>query len=194
MELSLKPYPSCRMTHGAIDAALALREAVALDIESIRGIEVRTSAMSARMVGKPFQIRGNPQVDAQFSIPYTMAVALIRGRPQLHDFTAREIIDPQVLALADKIVVAVSPEVPENDINRVSVTLVTGEGKKIEYSVSALKGSPQQPLTIDECREKFHDCVSFSGHETLRRRSEAIMDCILRLEEIEVLDELTRLL
>jgi 2-methylcitrate dehydratase PrpD len=194
MDLSLKPYPSCRMTHGAIDTALDLQRSHAINTSEIKQITVNTSTMVADMVGKPFKLRTDPQVDAQFSIPYTVAVALERGKPRLDDFCKEQIKDPKIQELVKKIVVIPNAKLPENDISSISITILTENQKTFSLSHDHLLGSPAAPMSTCECREKFDDCINFSERDDLRRKSSAIADLVLRLEEVDNLQQLTILL
>ena len=84
--LSLKPYPCCRMAVSAIALALNLRKEHDIKLNTVQGITVICSKMVYNMVGKPFEIRNNPQTDAQFSIPYTVIIAILNGDVFLCDF------------------------------------------------------------------------------------------------------------
>jgi len=194
MDLSIKPYPSCRMTHAAINAALLLSSRETFKLSDIRQVEVRVAEMAAEMVGKPFVIRDNPQVDAQFSIPYTVAVALLRGKPRLEDFTRERIVDPQIQSLSDKVKIAVDHELAVSDIEQVTLTVETQDGRQFNEKQEYLPGSPTLPLTTNECQEKFHDCVTFSQRPDFRRREAEIVDMVLNLENITDIRELTVLL
>ena len=78
--LRLKPYPSCGCTHPAIDATLDLVRSTELRPEAGPGGGGALLQVTYDLVGAPFQVRSNPQADAQFSIPYTVAAAIRRRR------------------------------------------------------------------------------------------------------------------
>ncbi len=194
MDLSIKPYPSCRMTHAAVSAALTLRSRGEFKVEEIRQVKVRVSEMVAEMVGKPFEIRSNPQVDAQFSIPYTVAVALLRGKPVLDDFTEELIADSRVRELSKKVTVTIDHELAARDIERAALMVETMDGRQFRENQRHLPGSPALPLAVDECREKFHECVVFSRRQDFFQRESAIVDLVLNLEKVADIRELTALL
>ncbi|NIA19911.1 MAG: hypothetical protein GWP07_05730 [Xanthomonadaceae bacterium] len=194
MDLSIKPYPSCRMTHAAISAALCLHSKKSFKLSDIREVKVSVSKMAAEMVGKPFVIRDNPQVDAQFSIPYTVAVALLRGKPTLDDFTREVISEPQIQQLSNKIKVVIDHGLAAKDIEQVTLTVETRDGQKYREKQQHLPGSPDLPLTTNECQEKFHDCVVFSRRQDFLQREAEIIDLVFNLEKIADIRELTALL
>jgi 2-methylcitrate dehydratase PrpD len=95
---AIKPYPCCRFEHGAIDLAL---EAAASGIvpEDIGRVEVRmyrTNVLTYHKVPRN-------AVDAQFNVPYAVALALVRRAVQLADFTEQGIRDAAVLAMAQRV-------------------------------------------------------------------------------------------
>ena len=144
LDLSIKPYPSCRMTHSSIGAALALKDRVG-PIDAIRQIDVSVSAMVAEMVGKPFEIGANPQVDAQFSIPYTTACALVRGDVFLQDFEPRAIDDSTVKRLADRVRIAADPALPQKDILQARMEITLSDGTTVGELVPMAPGQSPQP-------------------------------------------------
>jgi 2-methylcitrate dehydratase PrpD len=186
MDLSIKPYPCCRMTHAAIDAALELSGFHVIDPDGIKEVEVSASKMVSDMVGSPFMIRDNPQVDAQFSIPYTVAVALRSGVVLLNDFTPETIKGAApILELARRITVAANPDLPDNDISSLQMTIRMRDGRSLTHKLDALKGSPSKPLSFDECAEKFKNCLEYSGKSDLIENSDRIVDFLFNLEKQE---------
>jgi len=184
MDLSIKPYPCCRMTHATIDAALELYNAHHIDVEGIAEVVVYVSKMVSDMVGAPFTIRANPQVDAQFSIPYTVAVALKKGKVFLNDFTTDTVRkDSSLLEFAKKVRVLIDPELSANEISSANVVIRMLQGESISFKVTTLKGSPQRPMTFNECADKFKKCIEYSHKSSLIKNSEVITDFIFNLEK-----------
>jgi len=184
MDLSIKPYPCCRMTHASIDAALELYTSHHIDVEGIAEVVVYVSKMVSDMVGGPFTIRANPQVDAQFSIPYTVAVALTKGKVFLNDFTSDTVKkDSSLLELAKKVRVLIDPELSANDISCANMVIRMLQGESISFKVNTLKGSPLRPMTFEECADKFKQCLEYSHKSSLITNNEIITDFIFNLEK-----------
>jgi 2-methylcitrate dehydratase PrpD len=189
-KLSIKPYPSCRMTHASIDAAIAVRKENGLEASEIEEIVVYVSKMVYDMVGSPFAIRKSPQVDAQFSIPYTVAAGILRGDVFLKDFEEVFIRDPQALKLAEKVKVIMDPGLPERDMSAVTLVVKTRQnvyGKK----VNKVKGSPSNPMSTDECIEKFKKCLSYRRKPISQGKLDEILDGLVNLELIKDIKALT---
>jgi len=184
MRLSIKPYPSCRMTHASIDAALAVRKEKRLDPSNIEEIVVHVSKMVYDMVGSPFAIRKSPQVDAQFSIPYTIAAGLVRGDVFLKDFEEVSIRDPQVLKLAEKVKVVMDPALQERDMSTATFVVKTKEGV-YEKRVNKMKGSPSHPMSMEECVEKFNKCLFYSQRPISQAKLDQMINGLVNLEMIK---------
>ena len=192
-DLSIKPYPACRMTHASIDAALALR-ARAMPVEEIERIDVSVCSMGAEMVGKPFQPGSNPQVDAQFSIPYTTACALIRGDVFLRDFETEAIADAAVMGLAKRVRVAADPALAAKDILSAKMTVVRKDGAAISEDVPIPLGNPRNPMNADQCRRKFTKCLDYSGFPLKEDACETLFSMIEHLEALGDVQDLIRIM
>ena len=191
MDLSIKPYPCCRMTHASIDAALELYNSYHTDVENISEVVVYVSKMVSDMVGGPFTIRANPQVDAQFSIPYTVAVALRKGEVFLSDFSSDKVkTNSTILELAKKVRVLIDPELSANDISTANMVIRMLQGESISFKVTALKGSPLQPMTFQECTDKFNKCIDYSHKSSLIKNGQIIIDFISNLEKKQDVSEI----
>jgi 2-methylcitrate dehydratase PrpD len=185
MDLSLKPYPCCRMTHATIDAALELGKVVGSCPGDIEAVQVTVSKMVTEMVGKPFVIGTDPQVDAQFSIPYTASAALVRGDVFIEDFETERIMDDEVKALAERVAVVRDPNLPDKDIVHSKMVVKMKGGKRYEKAVQAPLGNPSNPMDMARCREKFEKCLAFSRVNLNGGKVDHLLSMIENLEEVE---------
>ena len=192
-DLSIKPYPSCRMTHASIDAALWLRQEHSIDPAYVDEIMVEVSPMSCTMVGAPFAIRSNPQVDAQFSIPYTVATAMLHGDVSLEDFEEACTRDPGISDFARKVRVVTDSKLPDRDMSHATMQ-VRYRGVVYEKRVEAMKGSPANPMSMDDCVAKFRKCVVYSKNEVVANNAEQIVKLTSSLESVDDVRVLTSLL
>ncbi len=189
-DLSIKPYPACRMTHSAIDAALKLRSGLLdqdgrLDPSTIKSIQITASSMVAQMVGKPFCPGSSPQVDAQFSIPYTVATALLKGKVFLEDFEDQAVCDPKIRALADKVTVTASSDLLPKDLFHARMIITPRDAGIFEAVVDTPLGNPARPMSIDQCKKKFSDCIAFSGLTFDQDWQNQLLDEVENLETLE---------
>jgi len=103
--IGLKPYPSCRYTHAALDGLLALRRAHDLTGADILGLRVGLHPNGITLTGAPIaeKRRARSVVDGQFSMPFTAAVLLDQGSFGWDDY--RRLGEPVLDALSDKVAV-----------------------------------------------------------------------------------------
>jgi 2-methylcitrate dehydratase PrpD len=167
LNLSYKPYPCCRFDHTAIDAALQIRRQLNGDISGIKRISARVNRQAYEAVCTPVSIRKSPEtiVQAQFSIPYTVACALVKGGVGLADFTDTALRDPAIRALAAK-VDARPDEMIERDWSRgISPThlVVETDGGTFETRVDYPRGHRQAPMSKEDFDRKMIGCLEMSG-------------------------------
>ena len=193
VDLSIKPYPSCRMTHASIDAALALRDRVG-PVGGIERIDVSVASMVAEMVGKPFEIGTDPQVDAQFSIPYTAACALVRGDVFLPDFETDAIVDVTVMDLTKRVRVVADPALAAKDILPARMAITAKDGTVASEAVQVPLGNPHNPMNADQCRSKFIKCLDFSGVSMDTGARKALFSMVDHLESLTDVQDLVRLM
>ncbi len=79
-ELSFKPWPSCRGTHAAIELALQLRAQAGVVLDDVVDIIVGGGPVQA-MLAEPLERKRAPPtaIEAKFSLPFTIATALVHG-------------------------------------------------------------------------------------------------------------------
>jgi len=111
LHTGIKPHACCRYMQGPIDAVLALRGRHGLRPQDIERIEVGLVAAGFPIVCEPRERKLHPQsvVDAQFSLPYGVAVALTRGRAGPAEFAPPVLDDPEVRQLMPRVVAVQDP-------------------------------------------------------------------------------------
>jgi 2-methylcitrate dehydratase PrpD len=199
LNLSYKPYPCCRDTHTAIDAALALRAQAPRPASDIESIRVGVTGPGYQMVCVPEAVRLAPStiVEAQFSIPYTVAAAWIDGPLGMRHFTDEGLQRADVLALAAK----VKPYVDE-EIDRVwsrfvppaKVTVTFRDGQTVETQVDYPKGHPKNMMTAAEFSAKTMDCATYVAVPLAPDTGGRLIETVGRLETLADIAELMRVM
>jgi len=105
-EYSYKPYPCCRFIHSALDGTYRLLDKYHFGAEEIEELSVTTSAFKAH----PDQYAVHNQVDAQFSMPYNLSLAVLGYAPGPQWQSRRLLTDPQVHRFMDKVKMHVDPD------------------------------------------------------------------------------------
>lgn len=193
-EVSFKPYSSCRFTHAPIDALnLVLQEnsLIASDIEQVL-VETHEMAIKATMEPAERKYRPQTQVDAQFSIPYCLALMATKGGVVPDYFTSRYIADREVLTLAAKVsgrsAERYTQMFPKKNGSRVEVL---ANGTWYEGEVLDAKGDPENPMSTQELLQKFNLLTEgFIDSAKIKELSEML----LNLEQVGQVSDLTKLL
>jgi 2-methylcitrate dehydratase PrpD len=190
VNLSAKPYPCCRATHGAIEATLSLLQEHNLKEEDVKEVKIQASPVIYDTVGHPFQIRNNPQVDGQFSIPYTVSVALQRRKVTLQDFEEAVVRQPRSSELAKKVSIEAKEGLGKNTTR---VNIHTNLGKVFSKQVDVFKGNPKNPFSPEEFLQKFRNCAPLSAVPIEPKRLERMLEDLQKIEEIQNISRLVDL-
>ena len=183
VNLSAKLYPSCKCTHAGIEAALKLTQRLPPDGD-IEEVRVLTTRHNFNMVGRPFEWGENLQVSAQFSLPYTVAAALLRKDFFIDDLSEDKIKEPRVNDLARKTTVIPMDESQARDLVPATVEVKTSRGDTFQERVDVVKGHPLNPLTFKDFKEKFLKCNHFSANPLSQKKAHGFMNMVEHLEEI----------
>lgn len=167
-DLAYKPYPCCRMNHCAIDAALQLRTQAGFDWTRVTEIRVYTNTQGNQAVGQHRE--ANTVVQAQFSIRYNIACALVNGVVGLSDFTSEALSRPEVRGLAARVTPLVAEDIERSAGRNVTpawVEAVIGD-QVFSAQVDEAKGGLQRPMSDEDLRRKLEDCLDFGGFDSGR--------------------------
>jgi 2-methylcitrate dehydratase PrpD len=192
VNVAIKPYPCCRGVHPAIDAALAL--AIDEDIRSkdIKDIVLSVTDAHLSLLCQPWDAKRSPRspVDAQFSIPWGVASAIVGRRVGLDDFTESAIKNREVLELTQRMRVELDNTLRKQGPEPTRVKVITRDGKAHVKVVENPLGSLERPMSFEDCARKFRDCAK-SLDAGLTERTIQRVGMLERLEDIR---EIIRLL
>lgn len=178
MTLGVKPYPSCRYSHAAIDGILDILEESNLDTNSDIKIDVGLSKRGYGIIGNPLDQKQQPKsiVDGQFSMPFSAAVAFKKHGLVWDDY--RECLDDiDTLELCKNINVYIDDEAesfsPENMSAKVKIH--AGD-ESYERFVQIPKGEPENFMSGDEFLFKFNSlCAPYMTDGDMARLSDSIL-------------------
>ncbi|MFC1963697.1 hypothetical protein ACFLVL_03645 [Chloroflexota bacterium] len=135
-------------------------------------------------------------MDAQFSLPYSVAVAIVKRDVWIDDFTPQAIHNAKVRKLLPSIKPRSDTEVLVHDnwVGGSRVTIKTKAGASYSKLVRYAKGHPNNPITMEEMPERFRKCVAFSPRPFLNHNIEELIDLVLHLEEVDDVTSIVKLL
>lgn len=157
LNLDNKPYPCCRSTHCTIDSGLYLKNNYNIDTNNIEKIEVDTYLVGYKQCGLTEGSK-NPKtpVEAKFSTPYTISVALIDGNVTLEHFKAETISNENIQSLLKKVIVRPNDEYtnsyPEHWGCKTKITMKNGS--EFEVEIKDALGSIYNPIDKDGIKSK----------------------------------------
>ncbi|MFQ5421613.1 MAG: MmgE/PrpD family protein [Anaerolineae bacterium] len=149
----VKPYAVCRWAQAAIVGALAVREQHNLAPEAIKTIRVHTFHEAVRLACR----RPQNTEEAQYSLPFPVAAALVYGRLGASELSGKALHDPRILKLADSIELiedeGYNGRFPAERFARVEVEMANG--RVYDSGPAEPTWGPEAPPTDDELRAKF---------------------------------------
>ena len=156
-DMVFKKYPSCGLTQGCTEAILSLMDEEGLRPRDVDHIDVSVPPYAYKLVGHQFRLGENPRVNAQFSIQYCVASALLRGDAKLQHFEEAAVRDQDVMAFSKKISVTADPGLNERGHTALDMRVVSGRGTQYYKQVEIAPGFPGNPLTQEEHHKHYWD-------------------------------------
>lgn len=181
-ETSFKYHASCRHTHPAADALLALMRREKLRAEDIAAVTAHVHQGAIDVLGPVADPRTIHQ--SKFSMGFVLALIALYGRAGLADFTEAALSDPRVRAFHDKVSMTLDPEIdqayPRRWMGRVTVR--TNDGRTFEQRLATPKGDPGNTLTRAELEEKALRLADYAGGASAAEMK-AVIARVWRLRE-----------
>jgi len=174
---SFKPWPSCRGTHAFVQAALEARTRTRVD--EILEVTLEGAPVN-EMLAVPLAAKQRPTsaIDAKFSLPFTVATALVRGGVTLESFSPASLQSVDVLRVAERIRYVGDPS-GRFAMTAGRMSIRTSAGTSIVLEVEHPRGNPTDPIPVSELREKFVSCAAEAIIPFTRDRAESVADSIL---------------
>lgn len=157
LRIAVKPYPSCRYSHAAMDAVAQLRTANDLTGEEVTAIRIGLPRTGMGLVADPIEAKRRPVsiVDGQFSMPFLASVMLRQGRFGWDDYRD-QLADRETLDLAGKVSCDIDDRCEAAfPANLSGVATVQTTRGTFESFVEIPKGEPDNWPTDAEHRAKF---------------------------------------
>jgi len=171
-DIAFKPYACGTMAHPYIDCA---RKLVGGGVSpgEVASIECRTAEGIVHRLWEPLAAKQNPPngYAAKFSIPYAIAVGMLRGDAGLSEYEEAVVHDPAVRALAGKVRYVVDPDnpYPRQFTGHLRVTLESGEVR--EASQGHFRGGREEPMSAEALESKFMANCAYGGWTEDRSRA-----------------------
>jgi 2-methylcitrate dehydratase PrpD len=147
----LKPYAAVRHVHYGVAAALALRPQLEGRLDRIDRIGLATYPEALTYCANRAPRR---PIQAQFSLSYGVARAIVAGDLGPDAYTEEALADPLIRSLESK--VALLEDETLGRSGRRGATLAVEIGReRLAHTVDRVAGDPSLPMTRDEVVAKF---------------------------------------
>ena len=157
---SLKPYPSCRHAHPAIDAIIKSR----MTLKDVKTwpIIIETYDDALKFCDRPHPAS---MQEAMFSLQHVAAVTLLGKPPILADFSEAVINDPKIMAIRDRV------ELRASEFYQTPYPKHFGASVSINGQISAVKdayGDPENPMDEKAVIKKALSMFNYHGLSAVR--------------------------
>lgn len=162
--ITFKPYPCGTMVQPYVDCAIALaRRGVSL--EGIASITCKTAEGIVHRLWEPLELKQAPPTAyaAKFSVPYGVALGLVRGEATLEGFTDDAVREDALRAIAAKVGFEIDPDNPYPAAFTGHVRVEYNDGRVEEHAQDHMRGGVKDPLTRDDIDTKFRANLTFGG-------------------------------
>ncbi len=150
----IKLYPVCRWAQPPVEAVLALMKKHQFSADDVAEITIETFHEGKRLNTIP-----NNTEEAQYSLPYAVAVALVRGTIGVDEVTQNGLSDQKIRAIAKSIIITETDEFnavfPAHRIARAILKLK--DGRVLVSAPTEAKGDPEVKISDAVLWSKFYD-------------------------------------
>ena len=185
LDIEFKPYSCARPIHNAIDCALEIRGQPGFDAKKVTAIDVERHEDWSKYHRNAQPITYH---EAQVSLPFSVAVAMLEGKALLDQYSDRNIRNKEVKRLSGLAQFEAVKDLPRGVSVRITAT--QSDGKKFTSQVDYPKGSIQNSMSDDELRIKFE---SLAGPVIGARKAAALADTAMNVEKVSNITELMKL-
>jgi 2-methylcitrate dehydratase PrpD len=164
MHTSIKPHACCRYKQGPIDCILQIVEQNNLTPEDIDHVQVSILKAGFALVADPPDLKSNPAsvVDAQFSMPFGAALAILKKSASLDQYCMENILSEDIRQMMKRVSCVedaeIETEFPRKWPARVKIT--SRDGQVFQAGLQYPKGDPENPLSWDEIILKFNNLAA----------------------------------
>ena len=149
-EVSIKPYPSGRASHGALGALAELQNAGVVSLETVLSVELFAPPLIHRLVGRQYQ-HDAPMSYNRLCLAFLAPLMLRDGYidPRLND---------AIPSLAEKVTVTLDENPDGNAMSPQRLVVRLKDGATIERQIEANLGSPDVPMSPSQYAAKYDLC------------------------------------
>ena len=188
--LHIKRYPCAILVHPAIKEAIDASASENLHPEDIEKVTAHVSEIVTSTLNHPKPATG---LEAKFSVVFPLALALVRRKVRLVDFTDKRVRDPKIAAMMERIEVVTDPTIEQLGGNEVTARLEIRlrDGRKLTRRATLETGSEHKWISETELRAKFGEAAS---QAISKKKVAALWQLFLKLDQLKTIAPLLNLI
>ena len=194
-KVGIKPHACCRYKQGPIDCLLNIVREHGLKYDEVEQVTVGVLKAGFNVVAAPEEQKHNPQsvVDAQFSMPFGAAIAIVYGRASLEEYTEDNLRRPEVKELMARVRCVQDPSLDACYPSQwpAWVEVETRDGRRLRAEVQHPKGDPENALSWEELKDKFRDVTQPLILSARQNDIITTVEGLEGLEDVRVLAKMT---
>ena len=192
LNMSHKPYPSGRLTHGAIDGLGQLMQRHGFAADDIETIEALVPPLVHRLVGRPIL----ENLDANYAklcLAFVVGTFLARGNVDVPDFRGQALNDPAVQRYGQCVSVVLDGNPDLNALDPQRITVKLRDGTRHVCDLPYVYGHPKNPLSEAENLAKFRRCAEYASVPLTIAAQDDLIAAIAGLETLDNIADLMAL-
>lgn len=189
-----KRWPCVGTSHSHMQAAIDIVSEQDLSPEDIAEVRLHVGDYHLLM-SEPIEERRAPATlaDAKFSLPFLVAVAMVRRGMSARDFTPQGLSDPKVLDLAQKMRLVPDSALDwKREMPPGRVEVVTTNGRSWLREGLKVPGNADNPMEWQDIRQKFRECASVAAKPLSEAQMARAEDLAMRLDDLSDATDLVR--
>ncbi|NKB43327.1 MAG: hypothetical protein GKS03_03515 [Alphaproteobacteria bacterium] len=181
-EISFKPFPSGRASHGVIDSLSRLMQTHTFGAGDVTEVVLSVPPFVHRLGGRPIKADMNGPY-ARLCLSYLAASVLIDGSISVGTYTLENMDNRDRTALAEKVKVKVDGNSDVNALGPQTVSVTLSDGRTVQDSVTCILGHPDNPMSEAQHRTKFMDSAASAAQPLAADLAETLYTRLLSLQE-----------
>lgn len=189
LEILVKAYPCHASFHAVIDVIWRFLQNNQIDLGQIKSVRVigTEKMMEDRFCDRePTSVLGS-----QYSLPFSVAIALLRDAGDPLSFSESTLWDPTVRSLAESVELSTFSDLSESEKDASATVAITVADETFTLQATGWKGAPTNPYTFSEMADKFR---RYAGNFITESDQEEIISRVEHLEDESDVGQLIRLL
>jgi aconitate decarboxylase len=192
-EVSHKPFPAGRATHGGLEGVQVLQQEHGFTADDVAEVVVRGPALISRLAARPDMPAPTANY-ARLCMGFVVAKVLQHGMLDLAHFRGAELTDPRTHALATRVRMEVDDNPDPNALLPQEVTVRLKDGATLRWQCTAMLASPERRLSRAQHLAKFRRCWQFAADPLSDAAADALIERVDALEQVADIRELAALL